>query len=286
MAFYTSVVVAPLKSFANHSKNMQTCFERIPSKADKKRFAARLRKIRWRIYLKIRLKKRRLKQTFDYYQKQVERFLKDFSTELQPKETSIWSGKLTKTSADVHTFIRNVKNVTKKDVKAQTCLECSNKLDSVLFMLSSVLHLVKTGEAKRNDLEDLAAKEKSEEPAAKAAAKANIDAAEPVVKVGDSSDETIAIREAFEGPNEDGYDEIVVAVSVHENAFTEDVQVVKKPVDKESDDHNKRVRNASNQFLASSGKLGKICPLGIHVGYAIYDCGVKCETLWTLWSQV
>ena len=216
---------------------MQTCFERIPSKADKKRFAARLRKIRWRIYLKIRLKKRRLKQTFDYYQKQVERFLKDFSTELQPKETSIWSGKLTKTSADVHTFIRNVKNVTKKDVKAQTCLECSNKLDSVLFMLSSVLHLVKTDQAKRNELENLATKEKSEATAAKAATKAKIDVAELSVKGEDSSDETFATREAFESPNEDGYDKIVVTASVHKASVhnatnTEDA---KKPADKDSD---------------------------------------------------
>ena len=194
-----------------------------------------------------------MNQTFDYYQKQVEKFLKDYSKVLQPKETSIWSGKVTKTSADVHTFFRNVKNVTKKDVKAQTCLECSNKLDSVLFMLSSVLHLVKTVEAKRNDLEDLAAKEKSEEPATKAAAKANIDVAEPVVKVEDSSDETIATREAFEGPNEVGYDEIIVAVSVHKATNTKDAKVVKKPVDKDSDEYNKRIREASNQFLTYAG---------------------------------
>ena len=137
--------------------------------------------------------------------------------------------------------------------------------------------MVKTGQAKRNDLKDHAAKEKSKAPAAKEATKAKIDVAEPVVNGEDSSDETIATREAFEGPNEIGNDKIVVAVSVHKATNTKDAKVVKKPVYKDSDEYNKKIREASNQFLKYKGKLGKICPLGIHSGYAILDCGFKCE---------
>ena len=44
-----------------------------------------------------------------------------------------------------------------------------------------------------------------------------------------------------------------------------------------TEEHFKKVREASNRFLASCGKLGKVCPLGIHLGYAILDCGVECE---------
>ena len=113
-----------------------------------RRFQAKLRKIRWRIYQKIRLKKKRLKRTFDYYKKEVNIFLKQFSSKLKPKETSIWSEKLTKTSNDVLAFLNDAKKVGKVTMKAQPCFECSNKLDSVLFMLSTVLHLVRSDQAK------------------------------------------------------------------------------------------------------------------------------------------
>ena len=49
-------------------------------------------------------------------------------------------------------------------MKAQPCFECSNKLDSVLFMLSTVLHLVKTDQAKAAAVQE--------------ASKATLDAAE------------------------------------------------------------------------------------------------------------
>ena len=67
---------------------------------------------------------------------------------LKPKEISIWSEKLTKTSKDVLAFLNDAKKVGKVNTKAQPCFECSNKLDSVLFMLSTVLYLVKTEQAK------------------------------------------------------------------------------------------------------------------------------------------
>ena len=131
------------------TKTTQTCFERFWStSAAKKRFEAKLRRIRWRIYEKIRFKKKRIKRIFYHYSKQVNFYLKQFSSNLKPKEPSIWSEKLTKTSNDVFTYLKDAKNVGKTFVIAQPCFECSNKLDSLLFMMSAVLHLVRTDQAK------------------------------------------------------------------------------------------------------------------------------------------
>ena len=94
------------------------------------------------------------------------------SSKLKPKETSIWSEKLTKTSKDVLTFLKDAKSAGKKSVKVQPCFECSNKLDSLLFMLSPVLHLVKTDQAKAAAVEE--------------ASKATLDAAEQ--SLGQSGD--------------------------------------------------------------------------------------------------
>ena len=131
------------------TKTMQTWFGRILSiSAAKKRFEAKLRRIRWRIYEMIRFKKKRIKRIFYHYSKQVNLYLKQFSSKLKPKEPYIWSEKLTKTSDDVFTYLKDSKNVGKTFVIAQPCCDCSNKLDSLLFMLSAVLHLVRTDQAK------------------------------------------------------------------------------------------------------------------------------------------
>ena len=53
------------------------------------------------------------------------------------------------------------------------------------------------------------------------------------------------------------------------------VKAAVQPVDKDSEEYKQRVKNASNNFLAASGVLNKICPRGVHVGYAISDC--KCD---------
>jgi hypothetical protein len=45
------------KTFAGHAKNVKTSLEKVPSTAAKKRFSARLRKIRWSIYKNIRSRK-------------------------------------------------------------------------------------------------------------------------------------------------------------------------------------------------------------------------------------
>ena len=228
MAFNTGTIVPHLKSFATHSKNVQTCLERFPSTAAKKKFAAKLRRIRWRIYQRIRLKKRRVQRTLVHYQKQVKKFLKEFSTKLQPQETSIWTAKITKTSADVHASIINVKSVIKKEMKAQSCFECSNKLDSLLLMLSTVLHLVKKDQATGNDLKNPPAKKMIfEAPVEQEAMKAKVDDAEK------------SLEEVFEAPIEDGYDEIVVAASVHKAKKTGDAKAVKDPIDKDSEEYKK-----------------------------------------------
>ena len=39
----------------------------------------------------------------------------------------------------------------------------------------------------------------------------------------------------------------------------------------------RRIREASNKFLNVSGKLERVCPLGLHHGYALYDCCAVCD---------
>ena len=100
-------------------KNATRGSEKVPSTAAKKKFAAKLRKIRWRIYRDIDLNRGNIIKSLKYYQKQVQLFLKDFSKKLKPEEPSIWMEKITKTSDDVHAFKRN------KKMKAQVCVNCS-----------------------------------------------------------------------------------------------------------------------------------------------------------------
>jgi hypothetical protein len=61
---YRSGVIAALssnpKTFTGHAKNVNTSLEKVPSTVAKKRFSARLRKIRWSIYKNIRSKKRKV----------------------------------------------------------------------------------------------------------------------------------------------------------------------------------------------------------------------------------
>ena len=169
-----------------------------------------------------------MKRTFNHYKKQVNIFLKQFSSKLKPKETSIWSEKLTKTSTDVLAFLKHEKNAVKTKVKAEPCFECSNKLDSVLFMLSTVLHLVRTDQAK-------------------AAA---------------------AVQEVSKATND------VVEQSMEESKFIANKASSGNDYPATEEEHMRRIREASNKYLASCGKLGKVCPTGHHKGYAISEC--KC----------
>ena len=68
-----------LSNSALDTKNATSGLEKVPSTAAKKRFAAKLRKIRWRIYRDIDLKKGNIKKSLKYYERQVRLFLKDFS---------------------------------------------------------------------------------------------------------------------------------------------------------------------------------------------------------------
>ena len=99
------MVTAAVKSFSNQPKNAQSCLKRSSSiSAAKKRFEAKLRRIRWRIYQKIQFRKKRLKRHLKHYENEVNQFLNKFSTKLKPKETFIWTEKLATTSRDVKTY--------------------------------------------------------------------------------------------------------------------------------------------------------------------------------------
>ena len=102
-----------------HVKNSRI-LDKVPSNASKKRFAAKLRKIRWRIYRDIDLKRGNIVKTLKYYKRQVRLFLKNFAKKLKSEEPSIWNEKVSKTSDDVYASKRNKK-------KVQLCASCSAK---------------------------------------------------------------------------------------------------------------------------------------------------------------
>ena len=131
---------------------------RIPRKKNvsagskKRRFAGKLRKLRWLIYQKMKHKKKRLKRIFDYYKKQVDLFLMLFSSNLKPFEVVIWKQKVTTTWNDVSKYLGDEKKATAiaVDMPMRTTPEVggSSKLDSILGMLSTILHLVRVANAK------------------------------------------------------------------------------------------------------------------------------------------
>ena len=150
------MVTTTLKSFSNQSKNVLKRFSSTSSA--KKRFEAKLRRVRWRIYQKVQFRKKRLKRHLKYYESQVKLFLNMFSTKLKPKETPIWTEKLAKTVRDVNTslseakFAKKIPLVTNVKTKPQVDAFCANimheymvKVDSALFMISSILYLVRSG---------------------------------------------------------------------------------------------------------------------------------------------
>ena len=118
----------------------------------KRRFAGKLRKLRWVIYQRIKFKKKRLKRLFEYYKKQVDLFLTQFSSNLKPYEVVIWKQKVTTTWNDVSKYLCDQKKATATaddmPVKTKPNADGSTKLDSVLCMLSTILHLVREGQDK------------------------------------------------------------------------------------------------------------------------------------------
>ena len=130
-----------------HVKNSTKDLDKVPSTAAKKKFSAKLRKVRWRIYRDIDLKRGNIVKTMKYYQRQVQLFLKDFSKKLKPEEPSIWKEKVYKTSDDVHAFKRNKK-------KKESCVNCScmkaSSIDAALLMLSAAYNFVKANRTSLN----------------------------------------------------------------------------------------------------------------------------------------
>ena len=158
---------------------------RIPRKKNvsagskKRRFAGKLRKLRWLIYQKMKHKKKRLKRIFDYYKKQVDLFLMLFSSNLKPFEVVIWKQKVTTTWNDVSKYLGDEKKATAiaVDMPMRTTPDVggSSKLDSILGMLSTILHLVRVANNKNATSELEGSKvDPSEESRNSVQAKANV----------------------------------------------------------------------------------------------------------------
>jgi hypothetical protein len=146
--------------------------------------------------------------------------------------------------------------------------EYMSKMDSALLMVSTILHLVRNEKAKCKDrpLEFLA-EETFDNDLEEVIAAAN----EPKVTV-------VADKE---GPvKKTVIDDVKEITEAHTektaNVLVKDpASLVMEPVNKDSEEYQQRIKNASNKFLAALGVLNKICPRGLHLGYAIVDC--KCE---------
>ena len=133
-----------------HAKNTWRSLGKVPSTAAKKRFAAKLRKIRWRIYRDIDLTRGNIVKSLKYYKRQVRLFLKDFANNLKPEEPSIWNAKVSKTSDDVYASKRNKR-------KVHVCASCSAKFivsnGESLPSLSAAHHFVRANKAALNEVE-------------------------------------------------------------------------------------------------------------------------------------
>ena len=88
-------VARNIATSAVHVKNSRG-LDKVPSTAAKKRFAAKLRRIRWRIYRDIDLKRGNIVKTLKYYKKQVRLFLRDFKKNWSQKNPRFGRRKLPK----------------------------------------------------------------------------------------------------------------------------------------------------------------------------------------------
>ena len=109
----TLVKVPSSHKVASHVKNKKdkSKLEKVPKKAKttKRRFSARLRKMRWAIYNTNPSRRRKLTRILKHYKKLVKQFLEEFSSEFKPKEISIWNEKVVKTVEDVQVVLKNRK---------------------------------------------------------------------------------------------------------------------------------------------------------------------------------
>ena len=105
MFHHAGVIIAPiLKTSASHV-DIKSRLEKSPSHTSLRRSTSRLRKLRWSIYEKIRLKENDVKSVLGYYKSLIMRFIKRFSMRLKPKEPGIWKEKLSRTVKDVKKFL-------------------------------------------------------------------------------------------------------------------------------------------------------------------------------------
>ena len=149
MFFHSGVIIAPSSNYkaanyvkdenptlekvpSNHkvanpvkNKNDKSKLEKVPRKTitTKRRFSARLRKIRWVIYNTTPSKRNKITRTLKHYKKLVKQFLDEFSSKLKPKEISIWKDKVAKTVEDVKKS-RGKSQDTMEVNKVNTC-KCS-----------------------------------------------------------------------------------------------------------------------------------------------------------------
>ena len=158
MIYYGGVNVAPQpNTFAGHVKNDEANVEKIPTTAAMKRSAAKLRKVRWDIYQKIKSNTRNVSRSLGFYKFLIKKFLQRFSAKLKQKEHIIWQEKLARTSKDVEEFLTKLKlhpTGKNKDVLAVkevenlvACERCSLKnnvvsLDTAVVIMFTILKLV------------------------------------------------------------------------------------------------------------------------------------------------
>ena len=108
MFYHSGVIFAPplnSETFAGHVSDKKSGLEKIPRAATLRRSSARLRKVRWTIYHKIRSNEKDVRKSLRYYKNLVKKFLKRFSVRLKSGEIPIWQEKLAKTAADVYEFL-------------------------------------------------------------------------------------------------------------------------------------------------------------------------------------
>jgi len=102
-------MVLIIPTISSKSMHAARCLERkdLLAGARKRRFAAKLRKLRWHIYQRIKLKKKRVQRLFNYYKKKVDLYL--LSSNLKAFEVGIWKQKLSTTQNDVLKYIQDEK---------------------------------------------------------------------------------------------------------------------------------------------------------------------------------
>ena len=89
-----NIVSRKLANNSVHVKNSTKGYDKVLSTAATKKFAAKLRKIRWRIYCDIDLKRGNIVKSLKFYKRQVRLFLKNFAKKLKSEEPSIWNEKV------------------------------------------------------------------------------------------------------------------------------------------------------------------------------------------------